>query len=283
VAGEKPCPPGGNAQGHAFSRGISIPLPHDVLYGVDGGAWVEGPAVTTPVAEPFSFTTDPLGPGPDSSAPTRHVIDVSLTTGATATSSVVAWVGATPVTLALTTATPTIALGARVTLTLHATATGTTYPIAFLPGVSVGVADGVQKVVTTGLAGRAVVSFAPRFTAAFGAVYQPVGQAQFEAAASLPLTVSVRARLTAHSGTPSAAGVVRVSGQFRPVRGGVPLTLQQSSGGAWKVVARTQTSASATFSLRYTATAGAVRLRVRFAGDARNAAATRLLPALVVP
>ena len=66
-------------------------------------------------------------------------------------------------------------------------------------------------------------------------------------------------------------------------RSGVPITLQQSSGGAWKIVARTQTSASATFGLRYTAAAGTVRLRVRFAGDAGNAAATRLLPALVVP
>ena len=284
VAGEKPCPPGGNAQGHAFSRGISIPLPHDVLYRVDGGAWVEGPAVTTPVAEAFSFTTAALGPGPYSSAPTRHVIHVSLTTGSTATSSVVAWVGATPVTLALTTATPTIALGARVTLTLHATTgTGTVYPIGFLPGVSVGVAGDVQKVVTTGPAGRAAVSFAPRFTAAFRAVYQPVGQAQFEAASSLPLTVSVRARLTAHADTPSAAGVVGVSGSFRPVRSGVPIMLQQSVDGVWKVVARTQTSASATFSLHYTAPAGTVRLRVRFAGDATNAAATRLLPTLVVP
>ena len=63
------------------------------------------------------------------------------------------------------------------------------------------------------------------------------------------------------------------------MRGGVPITLQQSSGGAWKVVARTQTGASAAFSLRYTAPGGTVRLRVHFAGDAGNAAATRLLPA----
>jgi hypothetical protein len=77
--------------------------------------------------------------------------------------------------------------------------------------------------------------------------------------------------------------VVRVSGTFRPVRGGVPLTLQVLSGGAWKVVAHTHTSAGAAFRLHYTAHAGTLRLRVRFAGDSRNAAATKVLPALVVP
>jgi hypothetical protein len=93
----------------------------------------------------------------------------------------------------------------------------------------------------------------------------------------------VRARLTAQAAGPSAARVVRVSGTFRPKRGGVPLTLQVLSGGAWKVVAHTQTSARAAFSLHYTAHAGTVRLRVRFAGDTRNAAAAKALPALVVP
>ena len=43
------------------------------------------------------------------------------------------------------------------------------------------------------------------------------------------------------------------------------------------------TSARAAFSLRYTAHAGTVHLRVRFAGDTRNAAAPKALPALVVP
>ena len=256
-----------------------------MLYRVDGGAWVEGPELSLH-RSPRRSASRPLHWARDLTRRRRQ---------GTSSTSVsprdrpprAAWspgVGATPVTLAPTTATPTIALGARVTLTLHATTgTETVYPIGFLPGVSVGVAGDVQKVVTTGPAGRAAVSFAPRFTAAFRAVYQPVGQAQFEAASSLPLTVSVRARLTAHADTPSAAGVVGVSGSFRPVRSGVPIMLQQSVDGVWKVVARTQTSASATFSLHYTAPAGTVRLRVRFAGDATNAAATRLLPTLVAP
>jgi hypothetical protein len=195
---------------------------------------------------------------------------------------VVAWVGQTQVTLALRTATPTITVGAKVKLTLRATCSGTAYPIGFLPGVTVRL-GGVQKTVTTGVAGRAVVSFAPRFTAAVQAAFRPVGQSQFEAATSPLVSVLVRARLAAHAGTPSVARVVRVVGTFRPMRGGVPLALQLLSGGVWKNVARTQTSASAAFSLRYTAHAGMARLRVRFAGDARNAAAAKALPALVVP
>ncbi len=73
-----------------------------------------------------------------------------------------------------------------------------------------------------------------------------------------------------------------MTGTFRPVRAGVPLVLQLLRAGAWKTVAHTRTTAGSTFRLVYAAHAGAVRLRVRFAGDARNAAAVKALPALAV-
>ncbi len=287
VDSENPTPPGGNAKGHAFTRGISILRPHDVRFSVDGDTtWTAVPTPAKASSESFTFTTTALLPGtaPDHAARTRHVISVSATTGNTATSSVVAWGAHTPVTLVLSAGTPTITVGGKVKLTLRASDSDKPiYPIGFLPGVTVGPLGGVQKTVTTGAAGRAVPAFAPRFTTVFRAVFQPIGQSPFEAAASNPVTVSVRARLTAQAAGPSAARVVRVSGTFRPVRGGVPLTLQVLSGGAWKVVAHTHTSAGAAFSLHYTAHAGTLRLRVRFAGDSRNAAATKVLPALVVP
>jgi hypothetical protein len=287
VAGENPTPPGGNAHGHAFTRGISILKPHDVRYSVDGDTtWTAVPAPGKASSESFTFTTGALLPGtaPDPAAPTRHVISVSATTGNAATSSVVAWGAHTPVTLALATGKSAITVGGTVKLTLRASDSDKAVdPIGFLSGVTIGLPGGAQKTATTGAAGRAVAGFAPRFTGTFEAKFAPAGQSPFEAATSNPVKVSVRARLTAQAAGPSAGRVVRVNGTFRPMRGGVPLTLQVLSDGAWKVVAHTQTSASAAFSLRYTAHAGTVHLRVRFAGDTRNAAAAKALPALAVP
>ena len=287
AAGENPTPPGGNAQGHAFTRGISILRPHDVRYSVDGDStWTAVPTPGKASSESFTFTTGALLPGTalDSDAPTRHVISVSATTGNADTASVVAWGAHTPVTLALAAGKSVITVGGTVKLTLRASDSDKpSYPIGFLTGVTVGPPGGVQKTVTTGAAGRAVASFAPRFTGTFEAAFAPAGQSPFEAAASSLVMVSVRARLTAQAAAPSAARVVRVNGTFRPMRGGVPLTLQVFSGGAWKVVAHTQTSAKSAFSLHYTAHAGTVHLRVRFAGDSTNAAAAKALPALVVP
>ena len=287
VASEVPTPPGSNAQGHAFTRGISILKPHDVRYRVDGDTtWT---SVATPgkaSSEGFTFTTPALLPAtaPDTAAPTRHVVTVSATTGNAKTAGVVAWGAHTPVTLGLSTSTPTITVGGKVKLTLHASDSDKpAYPIGFLSGVTIRLPGGAPTTVATGAAGNAVASFAPRFTGAFAAALTPAGPSQFEAATSNTVTVFVRARLTARAAAPSAARVVRVSGSFRPVRGGVPLTLQLRSGGAWKTVAGAQTSPSAAFSLHYKARAGTVHLRVRFAGDARNAAATKLLAALVVP
>ncbi len=285
VASENPWPPGHNAQGHAFTTGISIFVPHDVQYSVDGGAWNAVGTPGTTASESFDFTTVPLGPGPDPLATTRHVIRVSATTGATATSSVVAWVGQTPVTLTLSSAAATIPLGGKARLTVRAAdASAPVYPIGFLPGVRVGPLHGALKTVTTGAGGRAVAAFAPRFTTRFQATLQAGAQSQFTLVPPAPVvSVAVRALLTAVAGAPSAAGAVRVTGAFKPARSGVPLVLQLLAGGVWKTVAHTHTTARSRFRLLYTARPGAVRLRVRFAGDGRNAAAVKALPALVVP
>jgi hypothetical protein len=287
AASENPTPPGGNAQGHAFTRAISVLRPHDVSYSVDGDpTWTAVPTPGKASSESFTFTTGALLPGtaPDQAAPTRHVISVSATTGNAATADVVAWGAHTPVTLTIAADKSAITVGGKVRLTLRAADSDKlSYPIGFLSGVTIGQSGGVQRTVATGAAGRAVAGFAPRFTGTFEAAFAPAGQSPFEAAPPSFVRVTVRARLTAQATGPSVARVVRVNGTFRPVRGGVPLTLQQLSGGAWKNVAHTKTSARAAFSLRYTAHAGTVRLRVRFAGDTRNAAAAKALPALVVP
>jgi hypothetical protein len=285
VARENPWPPGHNAQGHAFINGISILVPHDVQYSVDGGAWHDVGTAGTAATESFGFTTPALGSGLDSLAPTRHIVEVRATTGTTAAGSVVAWSSPTPVTLALSSGAATIPLGGKVKLTVRASDTSDpnqSYPIAFLPGVAVGVPGGAHKTASTGAGGRAVVSFAPRFTATFRAAFQPIAPSPFEAAEPAFVGVAVRALLKARAGAPSAGRAIHVTGTFRPARSRVPLVLQRLTGGSWKAVARTHTTARSTFRLVYTASAGAVHLRVRFAGDAKNAAAVKALPALVV-
>ena len=285
VARENPCPPGHNAKGRAFATGISVLVPHDVQYRVDDGAWIAVSDVVAAATESFAFTTAPLTSS--TGAATRHVVTVQATTGNPAAKSTVAWTAPTPVTLALSPGAATIALGGKVKLTVSAADTDAPqYPIGFLPGVTVGPLNGTAttlKTVATGAGGRAAVTFAPRFTTTYQAAFRPGAQSmQFTAATLVQATVAVRALLIARAGVASGTRVVRVSGVFRPVRGGVPLELQLFHAGVWKTVAHTRTTARSTFRLVYTAHPGDVRLRMRFAGDTHNAAAVRSLPALVV-
>ena len=82
--------------------------------------------------------------------------------------------------------------------------------------------------------------------------------------------MAVRALLTATPARRRRRAPCASTGTFRPARGGVPLVLQRLRGGGWTTVARTHTTARSTFSLVYTAPAGALHLRVRFAGDAQE-------------
>ncbi len=291
-ARENAWPPGHNAKGRAFARGISIFVPHDLTYSLDGGATQAVTTVTTSGAKAsFAFTVDTstLVAGPYAGAPTRHLVTVQATTGTTASGSAVLWAAGTPVTLTLSAGSATIPLGGKVKLTVHAAdADDTSYPIGSLAGVEVGPSSGATpaaRTVTTGAGGAAVLAFSPRFSTSFQASFTPTaaaGTAEFEAAASGSVTVAVRAALSARAAMPTAAGVVAVTGAFRPLRAGVPLLLQRLSGGAWTTVAHARTTARSTFRLVYAAPAGALRLRVRFAGDARNAAATKALPVVSV-
>ncbi len=286
VAVEHPWQPGHNAKGRAFAKGISIFVPHDVQYSVDGDAWIAVNLSGSGASRSFSFTTGAIAPAP-APATTRHVIAVQATTGTTAASSVVAWTSPTTVALGLTSSAITLPLGGKVKLTVHASdSVAQSYAIGFLPGVTIfGQGGGVatRKPVTIGAGGGGVVTVAPRFTTSYQADLNPVAPSPFTATTSAALSVSVRALLTARAAAPTGAGVVRVSGTFRPLRGGVPLVLQLLRGGVWKAVAHARTTARSTFRLVYTAQPGAVSLRVRFAGDADNAAAVKSLPALVVP
>ena len=132
VASEKPCPPGGNPQGHAFSRGISIPLPHDLLFASTAAPGSRGrPSPRGSRGIQLHHRCAGGGPG---SAATRPRDRRQPHDGHDGHEPRRGLGRRDPGHPGLTTATPTVALGARVKLTLHATAAGTSYPIGFLPG-----------------------------------------------------------------------------------------------------------------------------------------------------
>ena len=172
VAAEHPWTPGHNAKGRAFAKGISIFVPHDLQYSVDGGAWTAVSPTGSGARQSFSFATGALAPAA-APATTRHVIAVQATTGTTATSTVIAWTNPTPVVLNLASNAAAIAFGGKVKLTVHAAdADAPAYAIGFLPGVVVGPQAGAaatQHAVTTAAGGSAVVTVAPRFTTTFAA------------------------------------------------------------------------------------------------------------------
>ncbi len=272
----------GTHQDQAFTHDISVLVPHDVQYRVDGGdTWSPVDAVDGSFDEPsesITLTTPALGPGPDAAAPTRHVIEVRATTGNAATASMVAWVGATPVTLALSRSSSTMTLGGSVKMTVHSL--GGPYPIAWLPGIGFGAAGGTTKTIATGADGRWRGSVSPRFTTSYVATFATNGQFQGPAA-SAQVRVAVHPVLTVRVATTAVPRMVRVTGHFAPVRAGVPLLLQRLRSGVWATVKTFKTDAASNFATTWRASrVGLITLRVRFAGDARNLAAAKAAPAL---
>jgi len=292
TAAEKPWPHGHNASGQEYTRDLSVLVPSSLDYQVDGGAWtafLPSDGSFGQASETFSLTTPSLGAGPDPQAPTRHVVKVrvsdadphaSVIIGPQATASVVAWVGSTPVDLALTTSAPAIKVGQRVTVTAAATSGG--YPIAWLPGLQLGPLGGLAPTVTTGAKGTVVKTYKPSHTTTWQLSF--VGGGQFQAAsADAQATVGVRARLTLKLSGPTAARKVFVSGRLLPGRAGVPLTLQRSTRTGWASIVTRRTSDQSTYSFTFRPSrAGAYRLRVRFAGDALNLPATAFATPVVV-
>ena len=81
---EQPWPHGVSTVGPPFTNDVSIYVPHDLQYRVDGGEWLPLTAVDGSFdrpAEKWTLTTIPLAPG-------QHVLDVQGTTGLTAGFSV---------------------------------------------------------------------------------------------------------------------------------------------------------------------------------------------------
>ena len=77
---EQPWPHGVSTVGPLFTKDVSIFVPHDVQYRVDGGEWLPVTALDGAFDEPsekWALTTVPLAQGP-------HVLEVQGTTGLTA-------------------------------------------------------------------------------------------------------------------------------------------------------------------------------------------------------
>jgi hypothetical protein len=280
VAAEVPFPRGRNARGSDFTHDISVFVPHDVVYSVDGGASLPAAAADGAFdrpAEAWTLTTGALSAG-------HHVVTLSATTGATATLTRDVWVGPVPVSLTLTTARTTLLFGRS--LEVEGTATSGGYPVPFLSGIGVGLADDEPlKLLAADRLGGWSGSVKPRFSGDLVATFESSGQ-YVGPAVSSPVTIGVRpvirARLAA--ATIARGKVMGIDGTFRPQRGGVPLVLQITrNGSAWSVVKSVRTRADGNFHFGYKAARrGSVRLRVRFAGDEKNLSAVRPLPAFVV-
>jgi hypothetical protein len=94
---ERPRKRGRISMGVYFRRDISIRVPHEARYRVDGGAWkalAASDGVFDEPAEGWTLTTGPLAPG-------HHMLELAATTGETAGRARHLWAGPTPVTLEL--------------------------------------------------------------------------------------------------------------------------------------------------------------------------------------
>ena len=96
---ERPRHRGRISGGVYFRHDLSIKVPHDAQYRVDGGAWQPLTATDGAFDEPsegWTLTTEPLTQG-------RHTLELEGTTGETAGRTRNLWAGPTPVTLELAT------------------------------------------------------------------------------------------------------------------------------------------------------------------------------------
>ncbi len=106
--------------------------------------------------------------------------------------------------------------------------------------------------------------------------YRAVGQG---GGTSAPKRVDVAAKLGGRASRHVHRGSrVRVRGRVAPGRGGRRVRLQVRSGHGWKTVSRARTGRGGRFRASWKPVrAGSFRVRVRFAGDRLNAAASRKL------
>ncbi len=191
---ERPRRRGRISTGVYFRRDLSIKVPHELQYRVDGGAWQPLTAVDGAFDEPsetWSLTTEPLTQG-------HHELELVGTTGETAGRTRVLWAGPTPVTLELATdaafAKKTVTVAAGSTARLYVRSTSAGLPIARLaPLKLVRLADGrVMSTLTTGENGVWTGTIRPARTRTYE-VLLPGGVGQFEGpVASARVTVAVK-------------------------------------------------------------------------------------------
>jgi hypothetical protein len=193
---ERPRHRGRISGGVYFRHDLSIRVPHDIQYRVDGGAWQPVTAADGAFDEPsegWTLTTESLTQG-------RHKLELEGTTGETAGRSRDLWAGPTPVTLELATNAAftrkavAVAAGSPARLYVRSTGAGTSFPIARLaPLKLVRLADGkVVSTLTTGENGVWTGVLRPAHTRTYKVVFaKTVGQFQGPAASSV-VTITVK-------------------------------------------------------------------------------------------
>ena len=271
---EVPWPRGKMSFGSYFSHDISIQVPHDAQFSVDGGVWqplAANDGTWDQASEAFSLTTAPLTTGP-------HTLRLQAATGSASSLARVLWVGDVPVSLALAGPGGSHSLvttwGHTVALSLAATSGGVAVP--HLPGVAwgpVGVPAAARTATLDGN-GRLTINVAPQVTTTYVANFATTGQ--FIGPASSPaVKVGVRAALIVkHGSVPLKWGrTLKVWGLIRPGQpsGQVSLYASRDGGRTWHFYSSTRIVGGTTFVLGYRSwQPGAVRLRVLFRASRRS-------------
>ncbi len=190
---ERPRRRGRISSGVYFRHDLSIKVPHDARYRVDGGAWQPLTATDGLFDEPsegWTLTTESLTPG-------RHTLELEATTGETAARTRNLWAGPTPVTLELATdaaftkKTSSVVAGSAARLYARSTSAG--LPVARLtPLQLVRLADGkVMATLTTGENGVWTGTVRPARRRAYELRFAGAGQFQGPVASG-HVTISVK-------------------------------------------------------------------------------------------
>jgi hypothetical protein len=190
---EQPRKRGRISGGVYFRRDLSILVPHDARYRVDGGAWqplVAADGAFDQPAEAWTLTTEALAPG-------RHELELEATTGEAAGRTRILWAGETTVDLELATdaaftkTSATVRDGKKARVYVRSTSGG--LPVSRLTPVRlVRVSDGrVMTTLTTGETGVWTGTFAPARTRTYEVRFAGAGQF-LGPVASPRITVKVR-------------------------------------------------------------------------------------------
>jgi hypothetical protein len=193
---ERPRHRGRISGGVYFRHDLSIKVPHDVRYRVDGGAWQPVTAADGAFDEPsegWTLTTEPLTQG-------HHALELEGTTGGPAGRSRDLWAGPTPVTLEIATdagftrKSVAVAAGSPARLYVRSTGAGTSFPIARLaPLKLVRLADGkVMSTLTTGENGLWTGVLRPAHTRTYEVRFAGAGQFLAAEAPAPRVTITVK-------------------------------------------------------------------------------------------